>query len=190
MRKCTYFYATSRDFLALMDLVEAEESFVYAVHPDMHSPEIHLYDHARAIPDPLRLVPGRIPHDLFLVPPGTEVRAASYRHISGTRYSLRPPEFSAAVVIRLFGEHPAGPLIRSQFWGHGTAPETLQLERTLFRHMRRTFRNVRGPKLGAEAYAQLLSGRRLTFDVKAPPELDLRPDQIELQPEHSPGHPH
>lgn len=176
MRRCTYFYATSADFHALMDLVEADECFVYLVHPDVQSPEVRVYGHARDIPDVLRMFPGHFVHDLFLVPPGTQVQAAAHTHVTGTRYSLRPRDLSSAVVIQLCGEHPDGALIQSRFYLHGTAPEARKLEATLFRHMRRTFRNMNGPKVGAEAFAQLLTGRRLTFEVKAPAEADLRVD--------------
>lgn len=58
MRASTYFYASRADFNALMDLVEADETFVYLVHPDIHSPELSTYDHARDIPDVLRMSPG------------------------------------------------------------------------------------------------------------------------------------
>lgn len=73
MRRNTYFYATPTDFHALMELVEADETFVYLVHRDIQSPEIRVYDHARDIPDVLRIFPGHFVHDLFLVPPGTQV---------------------------------------------------------------------------------------------------------------------
>ncbi|KUP95078.1 hypothetical protein [Tritonibacter horizontis] len=174
MRKCTYFYATPADFHALMDRVEAEENFVYVVHPDFESPDVLFYGQAREIPDLLHMFPGHFFHDVFLVPPGTQVQTSAYQNAKGMRYSLRPPEFSSAVVIQFAGAHPDGALIRSRFWAHGTAAEVLQLEATLFRHMRRSFRNIGGPKVGPAAYAQLLSGRRLTFDIQAPPEADLR----------------
>ncbi|QFT59502.1 hypothetical protein FIU94_11770 [Sulfitobacter sp. THAF37] len=174
MRKCTYFYATPADFHALMELVEADETFVYLVHPDIRSPEVRVYEHARDIPDVLRIFPGHFVHDLFLVPPGTQVRAAAHEHVTGTRYALRPRELSSAVVLQLWGEHPDGALLRSRFYLHGTAPAARRLEATLFRHMRRTFRNMSGPKVGVEAFEQLIEGRRLTFDVNAPAEADLR----------------
>ncbi|SLN59548.1 hypothetical protein AQS8620_02658 [Aquimixticola soesokkakensis] len=174
MRRSTYFYATPADFQELMDLVKADEDFVYLVHPDIHSPEVQDYDHAHDIPDVLRMFPGHFTHDLFLVPPGTTACAASHGHATGTRYSLRPRELASAVVLQLCGEHPDGPLLRSRFYLHGTAPETRKLEATLFRHMRRSFRDVGGAKVGPEAFGQLLIGRRLTFDVKAPREADLR----------------
>lgn len=177
MRKCTYFYATPDDFHDLMDLVEAQERFVYAVHPDCRSPEVRLYDRSRDIPDLLRMFPGHFDHSLYLVPPGTKVRASAFQNCRGVRYAFRPPEVSSAVVIQLYGEHPDGALIRSRFWAHGSAEEVLQVEATLFRHMRRIFRNMGGPKVGPGAYAQLLDGRRLTWDVKAPPGADLRADQ-------------
>ncbi|WP_143267558.1 hypothetical protein [Aquimixticola soesokkakensis] len=157
-----------------MDLVEAQERFVYVVHPDVSSPDVVVYDHARDIPDLLTLFPNHFVHDVFLVPSGTQVQASAYQNVKGTRYSLRPPEFSSAVVIQCGGEHPDGALIRSRFWGHGTAEQVVRIEATLFRHMRRLFRNIGGPKVGPVAYAQLLKGRRLTFDVQAPREADLR----------------
>ncbi|NDU99571.1 hypothetical protein [Pseudoroseicyclus tamaricis] len=180
MRKCTYFYATPADFHALMDLVEADETFVYLVHPDIHSPEIRVHERARDISDVLRMYPGHFEHSLFLVPPGTQVQAASYEHVTGRRYALRPTELPAAVVLQLWGEHPGGALVRSRFWAHGDAPEVRDIEATLFRHMRRTFGNEGGSKVGPEAAAQLLTGRRLTFDVNAPAEADLRPSSPAL----------
>lgn len=174
MRRNTYFYATPADFHSLMDLVEEEENFVYLAHFDIQAPEVRVYHQAREIPDVLRLFPGHFVHDLFLVSPGTEVQAAAHEHFTGKRYSLRPRELSSAVVMQLFGEHPDGTLLRSQFFLNGSAPEARKLEATLFRHMRRTFRNVDGSKVGAEAFAQLSTGRRLTFDTKAPAEADLQ----------------
>ncbi len=176
MRKCTYFYATPSDFHGLMDLVEAEEMFLYACHRDIRSPDVELYRTARKIPDLLHLFPGHYVHDVYLVPPGTEVKAAPYQHVSGTRYALRPPQLSSAVVIQLGGEHPDGPLVQSRFWAHGAAPETLQLENMLFRTIRRRFRNVKGPKVGPEAYDQMQAGRRLTWNMQAPAGADLRAD--------------
>ena len=174
MRRSTYFYATPADFHELMDLVEADERFVYLVHPDRQSPEIRVHEHARDVPDVLRMFPGHFTHDLFLVPPGTQVHAEAYEHVSGPRYALRPEELSSAVVLQLCGEDPGGALIRSRFYLHGTMPEARKLEATLFRHMRRTFRNVGGAKVGAEAFGQLLTGRRLTFDIRAAAEANLR----------------
>ncbi|WP_132248917.1 hypothetical protein [Primorskyibacter sedentarius] len=159
-----------------MELVEAEHTFVYVVHPDFASPVVNFYEKARKIPDLLTMFPGHIIQDVFLVPPGTQVQTSSYQNIKGTRYSLRPPEFTSSVVIQFAGEHPEGALIRSRFWAHGTAPEVLRVEAALFRHMRRTFRNIGGPKVGPTAFAQLLNGRRLTLNVNAPPETDLRAD--------------
>ncbi|QHQ34412.1 hypothetical protein [Algicella marina] len=176
MRKCTYFYATPDDFHSLMDLVEAQETFVYAVHPDCNSPDVLFYDRSREIPHLLRMFPGHFEHSLYLVPPGTRVQASAFQNYKGVQYAFRPPEVSSAVVIQLHGEHPDGALIRSNFWAHGTATDVLRLEAALFRNMRRTFHNMAGPKVGPNAYAQLLSGRRLTWSIKAPPGADLRVD--------------
>ena len=174
MRKCTYFYATPGDFHALLDLVEAQETFVYAVHPDCKSPDVLLYGRSREIPDLLRMFPGHFEHSLYLVPPGTQVRASAFQNYRGVQYAFRPPEISSAVVIQLHGEHPDGALIRSNFWIHGAAADALRLEATIYRNMRRTFRNMHGPKVGPCAYAQLLNGRRLTWNIKAPSGADLR----------------
>ncbi|WP_378945985.1 hypothetical protein [Paracoccus sp. R86501] len=174
MRRSTYFHATPKDMHALLQQVEAQACFVYAEHPDVSARHVTLYDTARQIPDLMRMFPGHFTHPLYLMAPDARPEPEPYGHIAGTRYRLTPRQVSSAVVVQLTGEHPDGPLLRSQFWLCGTAPEIIRLENILFRTMRRTFTNIKGTKIGPQALEQLRAGRRLTYDIRAPDGADVQ----------------
>ncbi|WP_238368236.1 hypothetical protein [Mesobacterium pallidum] len=80
----------------------------------------------------------------------------------------------SAVILQLAGAHPSGALLRSRWWLHGDAPGPMAIAMAMSRHARRLFTRVQGSLIGPEALADLASGRRLTFDMQAPPSADLR----------------
>lgn len=174
MPRCTYFYATAGDFIQLMRPVEAEAAFSYVWLANEETPALERRSSAADIPDLLRGFPRHFTQTLCLVPCGAVLMPECRETSRGPRYFLYPKDVDAAVVFQLQGAREGGALLRSRWWVHGDAEHAVALGRVIARHMRREFRNLRGPKLGPEAFAVLQAGGRLTFDVNAPPEQDLR----------------
>lgn len=145
----------------------------------LHSFKIQVSDHAPEGADALRLFRAPLLMTSFWCLPARRFRpqhmslspgravAPSKRVVFGSRHAA-------------LGEAPRWCAASLAFLTTWDSTEARKPYSTLLRYVRRPFRKMNGATMRAEAFAQILTGRRLTFDVKASADSDLWVSQCSL----------
>jgi hypothetical protein len=177
MKQAMQFFATRSDLLEVFTSFERAKAVKYALTGMFPSPATAIYSSAADIENFGIAISGdQAQENTFLIAPtGTEILAREVpQRRGGVMYSFDQRKNPATIGVRPGGQFDDRTLICGQLGPSTESRESNELHAILIGEFKRRFVKIRSYFVGKDAADFLENGLRLTTNVRASSEYDLR----------------
>jgi hypothetical protein len=171
------FYATTEDLAPIVRFVESQADIKYVRAGMQQTPAPVVYKSAFELPNFGHVPSGDAAREpVYLIVQGSHEIAVETipQKRGGVLYGIYP-KLNPSVSFSSGGVFDSRHIINGELSTAATTPVSVELYELFERPIRKAFRNVKGMRVGAAAYAALQAGARLTDAADRAPDYDLRP---------------